>query len=132
MEKAMRAVGRRYLADTEHLHEDWQLVHEYPLTRDVRAISYVWRSTGGKEYVVAAKGAPEAIADLCHLDSTAAAMLAQQVEQLTAQGCACSAWRTRASKETLGRRSSTISMFRLLGLIARSMPQCRLLLILAV
>ena len=86
MEKAMRAVGRRYLAGTEHLHDDWQLMHEYPLTRDMRAISHVWRSTRGEEHVVAAKGAPEAIADLCHLDAATAATLARQVEQLSAQG----------------------------------------------
>jgi P-type Ca2+ transporter type 2C len=86
MEKAMRAVGRRYLAGTEHLHADWQLVYEYPLTRDMRAISHVWRSTRGAEHVVAAKGAPEAIADLCHLGQAEAAALAQQVEQLSAQG----------------------------------------------
>ena len=86
MEKAMRAVGQRYLAGTEHLHDDWELVHEYPLTRDMRALSHVWRSTRGAEHVVAAKGAPEAIADLCHLDAAAASLLAQQVEQLSAQG----------------------------------------------
>jgi len=86
MEKAMRALGQRYLARTEHLHEDWQLVHEYPLTRETRAISHVWRSTRGEEYVVAAKGAPEAIADLCHLGEAQAAVLARQVEALSAQG----------------------------------------------
>ncbi|HSN33802.1 MAG TPA: cation-translocating P-type ATPase [Ideonella sp.] len=86
MEKAMRALGRRYLADTEHLHASWELVHEYPLTPEMRAISHVWRSTRGDEYVIAAKGAPEAIADLCHLDAAAQAALAQQVERLSALG----------------------------------------------
>ncbi len=86
MEQAMRALGQRFLANTEHLHADWELVHEYPLTREIRAISHVWRSTRGEEYVVAAKGAPEAIADLCHLDAGRMAALAQQVGQLSAQG----------------------------------------------
>jgi Ca2+-transporting ATPase len=86
MEQAMRALGQRFLADTEHLHADWELVHEYPLTRDMRAISHVWRSTRAEEYVVAAKGAPEAIADLCHLSEAKMAALARQVEQLSAQG----------------------------------------------
>jgi len=86
MEKAMHSLGQRYLARTEHLHEDWQLVHEYPLTRETRAISHVWRSTRGEDYVVAAKGAPEAIADLCHLGEAQAVALAQQVEALSAQG----------------------------------------------
>lgn len=86
MEKAMWALGRRYLASTEHLHDDWELVHEYPLTREMRAISHVWKSTRGEEYVVAAKGAPEAILDLCHLDAAEAAVVSQQVDRLSAQG----------------------------------------------
>jgi Ca2+-transporting ATPase len=86
MERAMRALGGRYLANTEHLHADWDLVHEYPLARDMRAISHVWRSTRREEFVVAAKGAPEAIADLCHLGQAQAAALALQAERLSAQG----------------------------------------------
>jgi Ca2+-transporting ATPase len=122
MEKAMHAVGRRYLAATEHLHEDWELVHEYPLTRDVRAISHVWRSTRGEEHVVAAKGAPEAIADLCHLGETQAAALAQQVERLSAQGLRVLGV---ADARFKGRAWPPIQhdfAFRLLGLIALADP----------
>ena len=86
MEKAMRALGNRYLASTEHLHDDWQLAHEYALTREVPAMSHVWKATRGEEYVVAAKGAPEWIADLCHLEPAAASALLEEVESLSAQG----------------------------------------------
>jgi Ca2+-transporting ATPase len=86
MEKALRALGDRYLGGTEHLHARWELAREYPLTRELRAVSHLWRATRGGEYVIAAKGAPESIADLCHLDADRSAALAQQVEQLSAQG----------------------------------------------
>ncbi len=86
MEKAMQDLGQRYLSDTEHLHHDWELLQAYPLTRETRAVTHVWRSTDGEEYVVAAKGAPEAIADLCHLNNEEKAQLAEQVEQLSEQG----------------------------------------------
>jgi len=66
MEKAIRELGEQYLAQTEHLHQNWTLVHEYPLSRELLALSRVWKSPGGSDYVIAAKGAPEAIADLCH------------------------------------------------------------------
>ena len=66
MEKAMKELGGRTLANTEHLHKDWELVHEYPLSEKLLAMSHVWRSPDGQDYVIAAKGAPEAIADLCH------------------------------------------------------------------
>jgi Ca2+-transporting ATPase len=86
MERAMRALGRRYLAQTEHLHDDWELVHEYPLTSELRAVSHAWRRTRGAEYAIAAKGAPEAIASLCHLSAAEGAALSREVEALSAQG----------------------------------------------
>ncbi len=122
MEQAMRAVGRGYLADTEHLHDDWALVHEYPLTRETRAVSHVWRSTRGEEYVVAAKGAPEAIADLCHLDEAAAAAVAHEVERLSARGLRVLGV---AAARFMGEAWPPIQHdfeFRLLGLIALADP----------
>lgn len=68
MEKAIRSLGESRLAGTEHLHDNWALQREYPLAPDLLAMSHVWTSPNGHDYVVAAKGAPEAILDLCHLD----------------------------------------------------------------
>lgn len=86
METAIRALGDRYLASTEHIHNDWSLLHEYPLTREIRAISHVWKSTHGDNHVVAAKGAPETIVDLCHLDAATSAAIALRVDTLSKQG----------------------------------------------
>ena len=68
MEKALRELGNYYLNGTEHLHDDWALVREYPLSNELLALSLVWQSPDGEDYVIAAKGAPEAIFDLCHFD----------------------------------------------------------------
>jgi len=68
MEKAINKLSDRYIANTEHVHSDWALVKEYILSKELLAMSQVWSSPDGNEYVIAAKGAPEAIADLCHLD----------------------------------------------------------------
>ena len=73
MEQAFQRLGQRFLANTEHLHRDWTLVQEYGLTPELRAMSHVWKATDGAVHVVAAKGAPEAIVDLCHLDAAAQA-----------------------------------------------------------
>ena len=86
MDKAFTAVGERYLAATEHLHTGWDLLREYPLSEGLLALSHVWRSTDGDRYVVAAKGAPEAIADLCHLGPGEHAALMAQVEEATTRG----------------------------------------------
>lgn len=66
MERAIMEFGERYLAHTEHLHGDWRLEKEYPLSSELLAMSHVWRAPEGMDYVIAAKGAPEAVADLCH------------------------------------------------------------------
>jgi P-type Ca2+ transporter type 2C len=62
MEKAFKQLGDRYLAHTENLHSDWKLLKEYPLSPNLLAMSHVWQSADGKQYEIAAKGAPEAIA----------------------------------------------------------------------
>jgi Ca2+-transporting ATPase len=86
MEKAMKELGGRTLASTEHLHGDWELVHEYPLAPELLAMSRVWRSPDAQEYVVAAKGAPEAIADLCHFDAQQHAALTQRINRMANHG----------------------------------------------
>jgi P-type Ca2+ transporter type 2C len=86
MEKAIHALGTHYLADTEHIHRDWQLAHEYALSPELLSHSHVWKARERDEYVVAAKGAPEAMADLCHLDQQQLASLGEQVNALAAQG----------------------------------------------
>jgi P-type Ca2+ transporter type 2C len=86
MDRAFAELGDNYLAGTEHRHRDWKLVREYPLSEKLLALSEVWRSPDSSRYVVAAKGAPEAIADLCHLDSARTQALTEQVETATARG----------------------------------------------
>jgi Ca2+-transporting ATPase len=82
MERALAELGGR-LAGTEHLHADWELVRQYPLTRARLAIVQAWRVPGGEDgLVVAAKGAPEAIAELCGLDVHARAALDEDVHAL--------------------------------------------------
>ena len=68
MEKAITIIGEKYLQDTEHIHTDWEMEKEYPLSKELLAMSRVFTSTGNQGKVIAAKGAPEAIFDLCHLD----------------------------------------------------------------
>jgi Ca2+-transporting ATPase len=86
MEKAMRELGGRTLINTDHLHKDWILVKEYPLSEKLLAMSHVWRSHDGNEYVIAAKGAPEAIADLCHFDEKQMKVLTSQVNRMADDG----------------------------------------------
>jgi Ca2+-transporting ATPase len=86
MEKAMKELGERTLANTEHLHSGWELQREYPLSRALLTMSRVWRSPDRLEFIIAAKGAPEAIADLCHLSDSERSVLARRIGVLAEKG----------------------------------------------
>ena len=86
MERAIKGFGEEYLAHTEHLHGDWRLEREYPLSPELLAMSHVWRAPNGSEYVIAAKGAPEAVADLCHFDSGQLEKLTTAVTKMADEG----------------------------------------------
>ncbi|MFM7448624.1 MAG: cation-translocating P-type ATPase [Leptolyngbyaceae cyanobacterium] len=85
MEKALQQVGQDHLAKTEHLHADWKLLYEYPLSTELLAMSCVWEAPNW-ELTVAAKGAPEAIADLCHFSPAQQQALAQEIQIMAAEG----------------------------------------------
>ncbi len=86
MDRAIQGLGERTLSGTEHLHGDWSLVRQYPLARRLLAISQVWRSPDGADYIIAAKGAPEAIADLCHLPEAQVETVLAAATGLASQG----------------------------------------------
>ncbi|PIZ76683.1 ATPase [Candidatus Peregrinibacteria bacterium CG_4_10_14_0_2_um_filter_38_24] len=87
MEKAFLEIGEITLKDTEHLHAEWSLLKEYPLSRDLLALSHVYKSDkNGRFHVVAAKGAPEAIFDLCHLFKEKQKALGKNIEAMAAKG----------------------------------------------
>lgn len=85
-EKAISTATFEALANTEHIHGDWELVSEYPLSHELLAVSRVWRSPSHESYVIAAKGAPEAIVDLCHLDSARSAAIVATTTRMASAG----------------------------------------------
>ncbi|MEY4764417.1 MAG: hypothetical protein RI907_1090, partial [Pseudomonadota bacterium] len=72
METAFHRLAAQHLQGTERLHPDWTLSREYELSPQLLAMSHLWQpgpSAPGAPAapdLVATKGAPEAIADLCH------------------------------------------------------------------
>ena len=84
MEKAFHALAQRGMTSAE---SKGALVKSYPLRADFLAMTQVWRPAGAaNDLVVAAKGAPEAIADLCRLDAGERAALAAAVDEMAAAG----------------------------------------------
>jgi len=85
MEQAIAHLAQAELHHSEHLHPDWPLLREYPLSADLLVFSQLWRDGNGR-WQIAAKGAPEAIARLCHLPPAHADALQQAAAGLASQG----------------------------------------------
>lgn len=118
MEQAVQQAGRGALAQTEHIHDGWTLVDEYPLSRELLAMSRVWQSPDLQDYVIAAKGAPEAIADLCHLDAAQTQAVTRQVNAMAAQGLRVLGVAKAAFRQEALPEIQHDFDFRFLGLIA--------------
>lgn len=68
IEKETKRLGELYLSGSEHIHNNWRIIKEYPLSKELLALSHVWESPDKQNYIIATKGSPEAIADLCHFN----------------------------------------------------------------
>jgi Ca2+-transporting ATPase len=86
MEVAFKEFGEQHFTGTEHLHTDWRLVREYPLSREQLSVTRVWDTGSASTLAVAAKGAPEAISRLCRFDPEQDRRLAEQVRKLASEG----------------------------------------------
>ncbi len=65
----------------------WKLVQAYGLRPELLAMSHVWKTAAdGDDLIVAVKGAPEAVFDLCHLGAADLATATLSVSAMAAKG----------------------------------------------
>ena len=86
MERAIMELGEQHLKGTQRLHPDWVLAHEYGLSPDLLAMTHVWKSKSNASHLIAAKGAPETIMELCHLDAARSAEVRLTINAMAAEG----------------------------------------------
>ena len=86
MERTLHAALQSSLSATEHEHKDWTIVREYPLTQELLATTNAWKPSDDDSFVFAAKGAPEAIFQVCGLPAATVAMLSADAENMARQG----------------------------------------------
>jgi P-type Ca2+ transporter type 2C len=88
MEKAFHALAKDHArVSPEPTRPAATLVRTYPLRRDCLAMSQVWKGGIDHEpFDVSAKGAPEAIADLCRLDAKMRSTVKQAVDEMATAG----------------------------------------------
>ncbi|MES2242626.1 MAG: cation-translocating P-type ATPase [Pseudomonadota bacterium] len=86
MEKAIQHFGHQWLAGTEHVHDGREPEFEYALSGEILAMTRVFASADPAQHLLATKGAPEAVADLCHLDAAQRDAIGRQVETMAERG----------------------------------------------
>ncbi|MGN2247067.1 cation-translocating P-type ATPase [Frateuria sp. GZRR35] len=86
MEEAIQRFGLHWLVHTEHVHADWSAETEYALSPQILAMTRVFPCDTCTHHLLATKGAPEAVIDLCHLPAGRAASILAEVEAMAARG----------------------------------------------
>ena len=121
MERALKELAGRFLERGDE-DQQWNLVHEYSLSPELLALSHVWKVSDRDEHVIAAKGAPEAIAELCRFETTQREELFARVESMARDGLRVLGIAKANSRGELWPSSQRGFDFKFLGLIGLADP----------
>jgi Ca2+-transporting ATPase len=86
MEKAFHHLSSEQLQNENRRDLTWMLAREYELSPQLLVMTHLWRLENTTHDLVAAKGAPEAVAALCHLSCEQEEKVLQQAEALASRG----------------------------------------------
>lgn len=86
LEKELVLMGQIVSIPNRYSTNGMELVKEYPMTKDITAITRVFKNHQTGKYFVAIKGAPETILSLCGLDPKKKKTILNIVEVLSWQG----------------------------------------------
>jgi len=86
MERAIHNALNDFDPSLYRNYEELQLVKEYLLTDTCRAMTNVWKERDSDSFIVAMKGSPETVMDLCKLDLMSRESEMQKVSQMAEEG----------------------------------------------
>ena len=86
MEKAFHALARERLAADQQPRSDRVLKWEYGLRPELLAVTNVWQQADRRDLIAAAKGAPEAVAELCNIPEREHIRLRDAVDEMAREG----------------------------------------------
>lgn len=87
MEKAFLESNSKLNPDYRELYANLKLVHEYGLTPELPAMTHLWEPTSKpNEIVIAIKGSPEAVMQLCKLSSQEQSRIEEQINTMASNG----------------------------------------------
>ncbi|MES1975146.1 MAG: cation-translocating P-type ATPase [Pseudomonadota bacterium] len=121
MEVALHRAGKDIASGGED-GEGWTLAHVHGLEPDLMAMTNVWQTADGNALHVAAKGAPEAIASLCHLSAADTETMQAAVKAMADEGIRVLGVATATTRDPARAPSPRAYSFELLGLIGLADP----------
>lgn len=74
------------VSDLNTIYGNMEIIKEYPLEDTSMSVGHVWADTEGVPKMLALKGAPEAVFDLCNLSKTERSALQAQVKAYAQEG----------------------------------------------
>lgn len=86
MEKAIQSFGHERLGGTEHLHDQCSPEYHYDLSPEIMAMTRIYSDIDPSLHLLATKGSPEAIIDLCHLPEAKRSEIQTQIEAMASRG----------------------------------------------
>jgi Ca2+-transporting ATPase len=87
MERAIHECLLKRYPTYQSIYSRYTLIHEYGLSSDFPAMAHLWQDSNRQnEILVAIKGSPETILNLCSIEKSLKDVIASQINRLTAQG----------------------------------------------
>lgn len=125
MEKAFSESQSRLTPEYSEIYKDYKLVHEYGLTPELPAMAHVWQpnpQTG--KYLIAMKGAPEAVITLCDLDEAQKLIITKQINEMACKGLRVLGVAKSTQTKTTGDWPTSVNQFQFewLGLVGLKDP----------
>ncbi len=128
METALFDLWKKALPQGKNIYAGMELAREYPLTGRLLAVARAWKTGGSQNHVIAAKGAPEAIFDICHMGQKDIGHFSSRIDALARKGLriiavARGSWGLQRHSENMELPSGQHDFeFEFLGLIGLSDP----------
>lgn len=85
IEKELKRTCKKYVTLEKESIKTLSLIKEYPLSKELVALSHVWKIEQD-DYLIASKGSPEAILDLCHIEKEKKLELLKIVNNMSDKG----------------------------------------------
>jgi P-type Ca2+ transporter type 2C len=85
LDKEIKRLGEKVIPDVCKFRNNLEKIKEYPMNKQYRGVTYVWQEKNANK-IIATKGAPEDVINICQLSSTEKNVLNQIILDMTDRG----------------------------------------------